>query len=206
MTKSFGLLATAALAVVLLLAPGCRPFWKKKPRLLPPTPIPQAQPREPEEVQTPDPPEIEVPADPAVEASPPSIEELGTIQVPPPPRPQATKRGNRLKQPAIAEGPATEVPPAETPPPAPQPRLGEMLAPEELREHAVNIDRSLRECRAMLAQILKHKLTTDQSESVARIQTFLRQAEEARRSDLVAAVNLARRAELLAKDLLDRLR
>jgi len=204
-TKPLGLLATAALALALLLAPGCHPVWKKKPRQLPPTPIPQAKPRKSVEVQTPTPPEIDAPEDPAAEAPPPSIEELGTIQVPPPPRPRATKRGNRAKQHAIAEEPAAEVPPAETPPPAPQPRLGEMLTPEELREHAISFDRSLRESRSMLAQILKHKLTTDQSQSVARIQTFLRQAEEARRSDLVAAVNLARRAELLAKDLLDQL-
>jgi hypothetical protein len=57
----------------------------------------------------------------------------------------------------------------------------------------------------MLAQILKHNLTADQSQSAARIRTFLAQAEELRRSDLVAAVNLARRAELLARDLLGQL-
>jgi chromosomal replication initiation ATPase DnaA len=90
-------------------------------------------------------------------------------------------------------------------PPAPQPRLGEILSPEELREHVESYDRSLRNTRGMLTQISKHLLTAEQSQTAARIQTFLRQAEETRRPDLVAAANLARRAELLAKDLLSQL-
>jgi hypothetical protein len=38
-----------------------------------------------------------------------------------------------------------------------------------------------------------------------RIQTFQKQAEQARDADLVTAVNLARRADLLAQDLIKRL-
>jgi hypothetical protein len=40
---------------------------------------------------------------------------------------------------------------------------------------------------------------------VGRIQTFQKQAEQARELDLVTAVNLARRADLLAQDLIKRL-
>jgi hypothetical protein len=38
-----------------------------------------------------------------------------------------------------------------------------------------------------------------------RVRTYLSQAEQARDQDLVTAVNLARRADLLAKDLFERL-
>jgi hypothetical protein len=37
------------------------------------------------------------------------------------------------------------------------------------------------------------------------VRTFLSQAEQTREQDLVTAVNLAKRADLLAKDLLERL-
>ena len=49
------------------------------------------------------------------------------------------------------------------------------------------------------------KLNPEQTEVVNRIRTFQVQAEQAREQDLVTAVSLARRADLLAKDLLGRL-
>lgn len=203
MTNLLRRLSVVSLALALLLALSCRPFGRKKPRQLPPTPIPQMEPRQPEVIETPVPPGIDEQLELASLPLPPSVEALGgPIELPPPPRPRPVRRNFRNKQPAAAEEPA-DAPPAETPAPAPQPRLGEMLTPEELREHAESLVRSLRATRGMLSQILKHKLTADQSQSTARIQTFLRQAEEARQSDLGAAVNLARRAELLAKDLLN---
>jgi hypothetical protein len=48
-------------------------------------------------------------------------------------------------------------------------------------------------------------LTPEQKDIAERVQTYLKQAEQAREQDLVTAVNLARRADLLAKDLLERL-
>jgi hypothetical protein len=48
-------------------------------------------------------------------------------------------------------------------------------------------------------------LNPAQSEILNRIRTFQKQAEEAREQDLVTAVSLARRADLLARDLLERL-
>jgi hypothetical protein len=200
------LLLTVTLALALLIAPACLPFRKKSTKQLPPTPIPPAQPPKQEQVETPTPPKIDAPAEPAAQTPPPSIEAQSTPQAAPaPPKPRRGKRNPRTRQVTAAEERAASVPPAGTPPSAPQPRLGEILSPEELREHAENFNRSVRETRAMLAQILKHKLTAEQSQTAARIQTFLQQGEEARRPDLVAAVNLARRAELLAKDLLGQL-
>jgi len=204
MTKRLRLLIIVAMALVLLLAPGCWPFGKKRAKQLPPTPIPPAQPREQEKVETPAPPKIQSEPPPAAQTPPSSIEAQGKLPAPPPPR--SSKRNRRAKHPTVAEEPpAAQAPPAGAPSAAPQPRLGEMLSPEELREHTRNYDYSLRETQRMLAQILKRNLTADQSQSAARIRTFLAQAEELRRSDLVAAVNLARRAELLARDLLGQL-
>ena len=48
-------------------------------------------------------------------------------------------------------------------------------------------------------------LTPEQKDIADRARTYLTQAEQAREQDLVTAVNLARRADLLAKDLLERL-
>jgi len=48
-------------------------------------------------------------------------------------------------------------------------------------------------------------LTADQKATAERIRTFRKQAEQAREQDLMTAVILARRADLLAKDLLERL-
>jgi hypothetical protein len=48
----------------------------------------------------------------------------------------------------------------------------------------------------------KNNLTVPQRENVSRIQTFLTQADAARRDDLGTALQLARRADLLGQDLL----
>ena len=48
-------------------------------------------------------------------------------------------------------------------------------------------------------------LTVDQKDIAERVKTYALQAEQAREKDLVTAVNLARRADLLATDLLQRL-
>ncbi len=59
--------------------------------------------------------------------------------------------------------------------------------------------------RKALAIAAGKNLNANQSEIVNRIRTFQKQAEQAREQDLVTAVNLARRADLLARDLLERL-
>jgi hypothetical protein len=56
-----------------------------------------------------------------------------------------------------------------------------------------------------LAQVAGKNLTPELKDIAERARTYLSQAEQAREQDLVTAVNLARRADLLAKDLLERL-
>ena len=99
---------------------------------------------------------------------------------------------------------ATPVPP---PPvePTPVPRLGQIFTAEQLREYRRNLDESLDRVRRALVSVTGKPLNRDLTEMVGRIQTFQRQAEQARDTDLVTAVNLARRADLLAQDLLKRL-
>jgi hypothetical protein len=56
-----------------------------------------------------------------------------------------------------------------------------------------------------LTMVAGKNLTAEQKDIAERVQTYMKQAEQAREQDLVTAVNLARRADLLAKDLLERL-
>ena len=87
----------------------------------------------------------------------------------------------------------------------PPPRLGQIFTAEQLREYRRNLDESLERVRKVLVTVVGKNLNRDLTEMVGRIQTFQRQAGQARETDLVTAVNLARRADLLAQDLLKRL-
>jgi hypothetical protein len=118
------------------------------------------------------------------------------LPVIPPPPPPVTRAKPR---------PASPPPPAPAPDVPPPPRLGQIFTAEQLREYRRNLDESLDRVRKALIAVVGKNLNRDQSEMVGRIQTFQRQAEQARETDLVTAVNLARRADLLAQDLLKRL-
>ena len=65
--------------------------------------------------------------------------------------------------------------------------------------HAV--DQSVGAARAALGRIRGRQLSSEQSETAERIKTFAEQADQARKTDLRSAVQLARRAEVLARDL-----
>jgi hypothetical protein len=118
--------------------------------------------------------------------------------------PEAPKR--EARRPAAPVAPAPK--PPTTGPAAPvavAPRLAQMLTPEEQRENVKALDESLDRVNRNL-QILEGKnLTAEQKDTAERIRTFRKQAEQAREQDLLTAVSLARRADLLAKDLLERL-
>jgi len=112
--------------------------------------------------------------------------------LPPPPAPP--------KKPQVVATPK----PTPTPPPVetgPSPRLGQIFTADQLREYNRTLDESLTRVRTVLAVAGGRKLNAQQSEMVGRIRTFMLQAEQARQQDLVTAVSLARRADLLAQDL-----
>lgn len=112
----------------------------------------------------------------------------------------------------VARRPVVPVAPPKPPaagPVAPEspliPRLAQMLNPEEQRENTRILDESLGSVNRILAIVEGRNLTAAQKEIAERIRTYRKQAEQAREQDLLTAVSLARRADLLAKDLLERL-
>jgi hypothetical protein len=80
-----------------------------------------------------------------------------------------------------------------------------LYSPEEQRDNNRTLDDSLERVSRNLANIEGKNLTTEQKETLERIRTFKKQAEQVREQDLMTAVILARRADLLAKDLLEHL-
>ncbi len=117
--------------------------------------------------------------------------------------PEAPKRVARRPVQAAAPKP---VPPGPAAPEVPvAPKLAQMFTPEELRENTRALDESLDRVNRILSVVEAKNLTPDQKEIAERIRTFRKQAEQAREQDLLTAVSLAKRADLLAKDLLERL-
>ena len=119
-------------------------------------------------------------------------------QFPEPPPPPRTPR------PPVANVPKPQPVPIETPS-VPALRLSQILTPEELRRNTQDLEKYTESVKNRLARVAGKNLTPEQKDIAERVQTYLTQAEQAREQDLVTAVNLARRADLLAKDLLDRL-
>jgi hypothetical protein len=149
------------------------------------------------------PPQPQIPNPPQFDADleePPVPEADSTFPVlPPPPAPP--------KRPPVVATPRPAPPPvaSEPPEPIPSPRLGQIFTADQSREYNRVLDESLTRVRTVLAVAANRRLTSDQDNLVVRIRTFVTQAEQAREQDLVTAVNLARRADLLAQDLAGRL-
>jgi len=64
-----------------------------------------------------------------------------------------------------------------------------------------DFSRSVAQARSTLNQTGGRNLTSVQRQTAERIKTFLQQADQQKKGDLATAVQLARRAELLAQDL-----
>jgi hypothetical protein len=168
-------------------------WFKKSPRAFTPPPV-QPRTAPPQDAPTlPDPPNIDV--DPST-AVPPPIS-TSVPEAPEPPKPVRPRRGT--PPPKVAP-----LPPQTPDPPAP-PKLGQIFTPDQLREYNHLLDESLDRVRKALAVLAKKNLNAEQTEIAARVNTFQKQAEQVREQDLVTAVSLAKRADLLAQDLLDRL-
>jgi hypothetical protein len=81
-----------------------------------------------------------------------------------------------------------------------------MLSQAETREYQKRLDGALERAKGAVLIIQGKTLSGEQRETVGRIRSFVAQAEQVREQDLIGAVNLAERADLLSKDLLDRLK
>ena len=145
--------------------------------------------------ELPPPPEIDMPEDATVTVGIPAAMPPTEPPPPAPPRrpPPPPVRAN-TQSPAPAP---SEVQPA--------PRLGQIFTAEQLREYNRAVDESLDRVRRVLGRVAGRSLNPELTQIVSQIQTFQKQAEQAREQDLVTAVNLARRADLLAQDLVKRL-
>jgi hypothetical protein len=145
----------------------------------------------------PDPPLVASLPDLSYSSTLPGLVPNGVPEAPAPPAPKAPPRRAPVT-------PTKPVPPQSETQQPPPPRLGQILSPEQTREYNRTLDESLDRVRRVLAALGRKNLTPDQAEILNRIQVFQKQAEEKREQDLVIAVSLARRADLLSKDLQDR--
>lgn len=102
-----------------------------------------------------------------------------------------------------ASDPAPAPPPVPAPePPPPVPDLEQILTAQQQQEYNQAIDRSIDRARRNLAALGGRRLNPEQTLAVERIKTFIQQALEARKTDLLRAKSLAERADVLAEDLL----
>ena len=169
-------------------------FQKKPPRAFKPPPVAAKVPPDTTPVALPAPPETSTEV-------PPGEEITVTATLPPlpaPPKPQAVKITPPSPPPSV---PSVVV---EPPPPAP-PKPVQIYTAEERQAFVRELDDSLGRVQQVLARVENRSLNADQQSIVNRIKTFQQQALQERDQDLVAAVSLARRADLLARDLLGRL-
>ena len=188
--------SSVAPLVVCILAGACSSCtWFRKPRVKPPVEAPRIfkppLPRQPEKLE-----KVVVPAPPPLvadaELAPPPVEAMVPDVRPyrPPHRPLPAKPEKA--------GPA-EPPPAESAENTPQ--LGQILSPEQRREYQQEVRANLERARRSVAIVRKRNPTPEQQSAMARVETFISQAERAQQTDLILARSLAERAALLAEDL-----
>jgi len=177
----------AAVVALSLTAVGCMPTHAKPaPRLFTPPPI------QPKPVASAVP---ELEAGPALKyTGPPNPQEIVTLEMPQFPAPPK----------AAAPRPSPSKPSPTPLPPSP-PRITQLFTAEQLREYNEAYDRSQDNVRKALTILQSKNLSRAQRSAVDRIRTFQMQAEQEHDRDLVTAVNLARRADVLSADLLRRL-
>jgi hypothetical protein len=176
-------------------------FFKKQPRVftLPPVAAKPTLPA-PQPIEVPDAPTAEINVDPNVD---PTVR--GDAKLPPaPPKPQPAKP--KPAKPATAVVPPQIVPPADAPtlPPTP-PKPATILSANERRALTQDLDARLTRVRAALARLQGRSVSAQVTALANDTRSFLQQAEQARAQDLVTAVNLAKRAEIFAADLVQRL-
>jgi hypothetical protein len=160
--------------------------------------IPPPQPPSTEAAKEPSP---DIPAPPPVSAEGEASQapQVPTVVVLTPPLPAPAKR------PPTPAPKAQATPPPPEPPAVVAPKLVQMFTPQQREEYNRSLKESFDRVDSALARLEGKRLSAEQSETADRIRTFRKQAEQAREQDLVTAVSLAKRADLLAKDLIERL-
>jgi hypothetical protein len=183
----------------MLVEQGCL-FKKSPPKasiVIPPAP--QVQPPQP----LPPPPQLP-PSQPK-----PTDKAAQVPQLPPPiAQPKPVKpRPARKPQPAPAV--AAEAPPAGESLPAsgpalvpnPSPSLQPILGQKEIAARTQRIQQYLEKARLVVLRAERGNPDAKAKQLIGQVRTFLQQAEDARKVDLVRAENLAERAEVLSRGL-----
>jgi hypothetical protein len=172
--------------------PGC--FFKKSPPkasiVIPPAPPPAA----------PEP----LPEPPVIAPSKPSTEvgELPKLPAPASAKPapaRAPRRNPTAGPPPVAAEPEPEEAPA--PAPAPLPSLRPILGTRETQQRNQRIQQYLDKARTAIVRVERGSQAGQYRQLIGQVRTFVQQAEEARKTDLVRAENLAERAEVLSRGL-----
>lgn len=172
-------------------------FQKKSvdpvPATTTPRPMPPITASAPPQDPVIDAPTVPVPAESPSEIQLPEAPQVTT------PRPSA-RRGSENGASAQKKPAAPQAQPV--PAPATVPRLGEILSPEIRASYERDYVAHVSRAQDMLTQAAGKNLDSNQEQTVDRIRTFLRQSQDLREGgDLTTAVEVARRAALLAEDL-----
>jgi hypothetical protein len=147
-------------------------------------------------------PQARIETPPPIDTPVPMVEFPVPIDVEPPPPPVEEKPKPPHTPPVQATSPEVQ-PPAPPPvvPPPPTPRLGEILTDDRRREYEKEFTTLMAEARAAVHRANGRRLNAVQREMLDRIRVFLQQADSSRDNDLPAALQFARRADVLGQDL-----
>jgi hypothetical protein len=179
----------------------CGLFHKRVKSMPPPPPPPQTARPAPPPSKTPSQrsAEIVLPEPPEVNVDQPDLTHAPPAQAPA--LPKFRRRASRSPRREAQEASAQPAEPAQQQP-AQLPQLGEILTAQQQAEYQQSLDRNLSGAQKTLAALSGRRLNPEQSTYLDRIRSFMQQAEEARRTDLVRANSLAERARVLAEDLI----
>lgn len=190
--------------VLLVLCFACLTGCKKQlPVAVIPPPAVQSAPPVAHEQKLPEPPapQTSAPA-PAAESTIPA---QNAVVVPPPPDvPPKKVKKPRPRKPATPPPPAPAPAPAQTAKvvePPTSPKLEQLLSPGQEQGYNETIDRDLQHARNNLSAVRTKPLSESQKAVVVQVQSFIKQAEDLRKTDLVEAKGLSHKADVLASDL-----
>jgi hypothetical protein len=150
-----------------------------------------------------------LPEPPAPQASQPetghpTLPDQPVAVIPPPPAPvdKSKQRPKRRILPPVQQAKAEE--PAGPPAPEntePAAKLGQLLTPVQEQSYNQAIDQDLQRAKRNLAIAEGKALTDPQKSVVQQVQSFIKQAEDLRKADMVEAKGLSHKADILASDL-----
>ena len=140
-----------------------------------------------------------------------AVDRTATMPTLPPPavqpkpvKPRPVRRPQTPTTGVDAAPPIVNEPQSVSPPvllPNPQPSLQPILGTKEIEERSRRIRRYLEKARLLVLRAERSGPDENQKQLIGQVRTFLQQAEDARKVDLVRAENLAERAEVLSRGL-----